>query len=159
MLLSAFNKSVLAAAMSLLPPQLDSPEARIMLLAIGLQESELTWRCQKGGPAHGCWQFELTGVRGVMANDKARLLLLDVCAKRGITTPNSIMIYSALVSDDVLAAALARLLLWTDPRPLPAIGDMQGAWIYYIRNWAPGKPRFSSWPENYARAVSVIQST
>jgi len=156
-LLSAFNTTVLTVALGMLPAQMDTPEARVMLLAIGLQESELTFRCQKNGPAHGCWQFEITGVRSVLSNDACRKLLWDISIKRGITYPSSASIYAALVTDDILAAIVARLLLWTDPKPLPAIGDVQDAWSYYLRNWEPGKPRFDAWPENYARAVSVIQ--
>lgn len=157
MLLSAFNKSVLSAAMSLLPPHFDTPEARVMLLAIGLQESELAYRCQIGGPAHGCWQFELTGVKGVLENPTAYGLLRDICAARKVSF-SALAIYGAIVNDDVLAAVVARLNLWADPHALPALGDMQGAWAYYVRVWRPGKPRWESWPVNYARALSAIQA-
>ena len=47
---------VIPAALHMLPGHMDSPEARAMLLAIGLQESKLTYRRQVGGPAHGFWQ-------------------------------------------------------------------------------------------------------
>ena len=48
---------------------------------------------------------------------------------------------AALEHDDVLAAAFGRLLLWTDPRAPPAVGDESGAWALYLRCWRPGKPR------------------
>ena len=39
-------------------PGMDSAKARVMLLAIGLQESRFEHRRQIGGPARGFWQFE-----------------------------------------------------------------------------------------------------
>ena len=44
---------VMPAAFSLLPPNMDSREARVMLLAIGMQESRFKHRKQIGGPAKG----------------------------------------------------------------------------------------------------------
>ena len=49
------------------------------------------------------------------------------------------------------------LLLWTDPRPLPRIGEVQAAWDYYIRNWRPGKPHPKSWAPLYAQAMEDVQ--
>lgn len=47
-------------ALRLLPPAMDTVKARVMLLAIGLQESAFAARRQAGnGPARGFWQFEL----------------------------------------------------------------------------------------------------
>src|SRR5690606_12884686 len=46
--------------------------------------------------------------------------------------------YGRLHADDVLAAAFARLLLWTNPSLLPFIGDEEGAWQAYLREWRPG---------------------
>ncbi len=46
--------SAVVPALSLLPGKMDTPEARVMLLAIGLQESHLTFRRQRPtGPARG----------------------------------------------------------------------------------------------------------
>ncbi|MCY1303002.1 hypothetical protein D9M70_526890 [compost metagenome] len=47
-------------------------------------------------------------------------------------------IWRALEHDDVLAAGFARLLLWSDPKPLPLAGDEQGAFDLYLRTWRPG---------------------
>ncbi|MOA17734.1 hypothetical protein D3C78_1380020 [compost metagenome] len=60
--------------------------------------------------------------------------------------------YAALERDDVLAAALARLLLWTDPYHLPEVGDAEGAWDLYMRVWRPGKPHRKTWDTLYAQA-------
>ena len=54
-------------------------------------------------------------------------------------------IYAALEYDDVLAAGVARLLLWTDPKALPPVGDVDAAWALYLRTWRPGKPKPDSW--------------
>ncbi|WP_447751835.1 hypothetical protein [Pseudomonas nicosulfuronedens] len=49
--------------------------------------------------------------------------------------------WAAIEHDDILAACMARLLLFTDPARLPALGDESGAWDMYLRVWHPGKPR------------------
>jgi hypothetical protein len=64
--------------------------------------------------------------------------------------------YDALERDDMLACAFARLLLYTDSRPLPAIGDADGAWDYYIANWRPGKPHRQTWDALYAQALEAF---
>lgn len=51
-----------AEALLLLPAKMTSPQAELMLLAIGLQESELKHRRQHGnGPARSLWQAEQGG--------------------------------------------------------------------------------------------------
>ena len=65
-------------------------------------------------------------------------------------------VWTALETNDVLAGVFARLLLWTDAKPLPAIGDEQGAWAYYLRNWRPGKPHPQTWPGFYRQAVEFV---
>ena len=57
--------------------------------------------------------------------------------------------------DDVLAAAFARLLLFTDPAKLPKLGDADGAWQLYLRTWRPGKPHPHTWPDLYAQALEA----
>ena len=111
-----------------------------MLLAIGLQESRFVHRRQIGGPARGFWQFEQGGgVRGVLAHPASAALARQVCQVRGVP-PTAPSVYSRLELDDVLAAAFARLLLWTDPARLPRTGDADAAWALYLRTWRPGKP-------------------
>lgn len=149
-------------ALALLPDRMDTPEARALLAAIMLQESEGTERHQIGGPAHGLWQFEegtrqsRGGVWGVYLHDRSAGHLMQVC--RHLRVPyEPAAIFDDLEFDDVLAAAVARLLLWTDPRELPRIGDADGAWAYYIRNWRPGKPHPDKWAHNYARALEIAR--
>ena len=73
--------------------------------------------------------------------------------------PSTAAVNEALASDDVLACAFARLLLFTDPRPLPALGNPQAAWDYYVRNWRPGKPHRDTWDALYAKALATIRNT
>lgn len=156
MTLSAIRERAIAPALALLPARMSSPQAEIMLLAIGLQESNLTHRRQIGGPARGLWQFERGGgVAGVLRHDASRDHALRVCDARG-AQPVAEQVYAQLEHDDVLAAAFARLLLWTDPHALPAEHDVDGAWQLYLRTWRPGKPHQHTWDKHYARAVREV---
>lgn len=144
-------------AFSLLPAKMDTKEARCMMLAIGLQESRFQHRQQIGGPARGFWQFEKGGgVKGVIRHDTTRELAQAVCRARGVPATTD-AVYTALDQDDVLAAAFARLLLWTDPKPLPALGEADQAWNLYYRTWRPGKPHPETWPDLYRQAVAQVQ--
>jgi len=66
----------------------------------------------------------------------------------------------------VLAAGLARLLLWTDRPPLPALQDVEGGWQLYLRTWRPGAytrgtPALraelrAKWGRNYSAALREV---
>jgi hypothetical protein len=151
---------ILDAALAGLPASMDSPQARVLLIAIALQESRLTHRDQivKGkkpgvkGPALGLWQFELGGgVKGVLSHPASALH-----AKSLVPSGTNRDVWLALETDDVLAARLARLLLWTDPRPLPVRGDAAAGWNYYIRNWRPGKPHPQTWGAFWREAEALV---
>ncbi|SFL64095.1 hypothetical protein [Azotobacter beijerinckii] len=152
MLTSEIRAAAIAPALALLPTRMSSPQAEAMLLAIGLQESGFIHRRQIGGPARGFWQFELGGVRGALQHPLSRPHALAVCKARNVE-PAETAVYAALEHDDVLAAAFARLLLWTDPAPLPAVGEVGAAWDLYVRTWRPGKPHRDRWDGCYARAM------
>jgi hypothetical protein len=158
--------SAIEPAFQLLPEPMASHQARVMLLAIGLQESRFEHRFQvvqglpgAKGPARGFWQFEQGGgCAGVLRHAASRYWMHSVCKARGCE-PTPKALWLAIENDDVLAAAAARLLLFTDPKRLPPIGDADGAWQLYTRVWRPGKPHPSTWPDLYARAVGAVQST
>jgi hypothetical protein len=156
------NAGALSQALALLPAKLDTREARVELLAIGGQESGLTARVQKvagggPGPARGLLQFErLGGVRGVLSHPASRDLALQVCVARRLPAVSTSVVWDELATDDVLAFAFGRLLLLTDPKPLPALGDEQGAWAYYERTWRPGQPHPDRWPANYQAALAAV---
>lgn len=162
-------------ALAMLPAKMDTKGARVQLLATGLQESRFEHRAQivytgrtvpgpdgkavkeqVKGPARSFWQMERGGgCAGLVRHPASRDLMKQVCIERGCAF-TALAIWNAIENDDVLAAAAARLLYWTDPKPLPAIGDAGGAWDYYIRVWRPGKPHPSTWPALYAQAVAEV---
>ncbi|CUR82575.1 hypothetical protein [Achromobacter xylosoxidans] len=151
----------ISPALALLPVAMDTQAARVMLLAIGLQESRFTHRQQIGGPARGFWQFEKGtrasrgGVWGVFLHAASKGHLAALCKARSVACdPDAI--YAALEYDDVLAGGVARLLLWTDPKALPAIGDADAGWALYLRTWRPGKPKPDSWPDLYRQAAVEV---
>jgi len=145
------------SALCLLPERMDTPEARVMLLAIGLQESRFRHRRQMPvGPARGFWQFEQGGgVAGVLRHEATRKHAQTLCTACQVE-PLPRAVWEAIEHDDTLAAGFARLLLWSDPRPLPKIGDAAGGWDLYTRTWRPGKPHPQTWPALYAQAVDIV---
>lgn len=149
--------NLVVPALKLLPAYMDSPKARVMMLAIGLQESEFQTRVQYGGgPAHSFWQFEEGGgVRGVCRHSASTEQARLICRARDCSfDPHAV--WSQMATDDLLGAVFARLLLLTDPRALPDMDDVQGMWLYYERNWRPGKPHPERWLSRYARALTLI---
>ena len=146
-------RHVFPAAFGLLPPQMDSPQARAMLLAIGWQESRFSYRRQVEGPARGFWQFERDGgVVGVMEHYASRVPAGQVLSVLGYP-PDRQAIWQALEHNDVLAACWARLLLWTDPRLLPQSAEASDdGWQFYLRTWRPCKPHPQTWADFYRRA-------
>jgi hypothetical protein len=132
----------------------DTREAQVMILAIGLQESRFLYRKQMGnGPARSFWQFERGGgVKGVLTHSASKAKALHLCDVLGYA-PDAMTVWTEMEHDDVLGAGFARLLLLTDPRPLPSIDDEQAAWDYYFRNWRPGKPHRDTWNALHGQAV------
>lgn len=138
MTLETIISNVIHPVMALLPAAMDSPQARVYLLASGLQESRFKDRYQivqgrpgAKGPARGFWQFEQGtqssrgGVWGVYLHEASRYWLSIVCAARGVAfKPRAI--WERMETDDVLAAALARLLMFTDAQRLPEVRDEEG---------------------------------
>lgn len=152
-----FIDSALNPGLAMLPVQMDSPRARLMILTICLQESGLAARRQLGdGPARGLAQFERGGgVRGVLTHRASADLAVELCQLRGVS-PTASAAWAALEFDDVLAVGFARLLLLTDPEPLPQVGDADGAWDLYLRAWRPGKPHVERWAGHYATARAAL---
>ena len=144
----------------LLPAKYDSVQARVLLLAIGLQESQFLRRAQIGGPARSFWQEEQGGsIHGVLTSPATRLQMRAVCQLR-VVAPIESDVYGAVLTDDLLGCAVARLVLWADPNPLPVLGDVAAAWACYdLRAWRPGKPRPHDWPTNYAAALAAVTHT
>jgi hypothetical protein len=156
-------KFIVDKAMALLGPKFDSDEARVMMYAIGYQESLFKHRKQmplrKGmpfGPARSFWQFEKNGgVAGVLSHQSTKEIIRQICSELGVTCLKE-NVWQMMGENDALGACMARLLLYTDPRPLPMVGDTMNSWQYYLDNWRPGKPHPSKWNENYRSAMRVF---
>ena len=152
-----FLESPLKGALKLLPAAMDSPAARAMVIAICLQESQLRFRRQVGGPARGYAQFEQGGgVRGVLAHPTSMTHAKVVCASLDLQ-PTVTAVYPALEQNDVLVAAFARLLLWTLPDALPTKDNPEVGWQQYIAAWRPGKPHRETWDAYYAQAWAMVE--
>lgn len=163
--LTHITQQAIVPALHLLPDKMHSQSALLMLLAIGLHESAFIHRQQINGPAKGFWQFERNGgVYGALNHRSTQRHALALCYQQqvfdsGVTWVDRTgvhLAYMQLAKDDLLAAGFARLLLWTDPQPLPTVGDQQGAWQLYLRTWRPGKPRANAWPASYQQALTAI---
>src|SRR4051812_35674826 len=132
--------------------------ARLLVMAIAGQESAWAERRQIGGPARSFWQFEggpLSGTGQVFKHaggppPAGCAALLGPC--------DPVTVFEAMAWDDVLGAAMARLLLWTDPAELPAVGDVNAGWAYYQRNWHPGAPHADLWPARYGTAWGLVKA-
>lgn len=139
-----------------LPQKMNSTEAICQLLTIGLQESRFVHTTQVGGPAHGYWQFEKGGgVKGIMTHEAVKGYTQSTCAFFNVAF-DAESIYQALPGIPTFAAALARLLLWTDPKPLPKCGDVEGSWDLYNRVWRPGKPHSETWEVYREQACQLL---
>lgn len=161
-------------ALAILPSRMDIPEARVLMLAITGQEADFRHRWQvydrakplAMGAARGLGQFERGGgVKGVLTHASSKAHAIEACRRLGVT-PTVDAVYNALHANDVLAGVFIRLLLWTSPRALPAVGDVEGAWQAYLREWRPGAWTKGStaqrealrrkWAGYYATAMAAI---
>lgn len=149
-----FPKDAVNESYKLLPLKMDSHFARVNQAAIGQQESGYLVRRQYGnGPARGYWQFEEGGgVKGVMEHKSSAEIARSVCHARGVPFVRR-TVWEALETDDVLAAAFCRLLMWTDSGKLPT-SEADG-WAMYARTWRPGKPHPDKWPASWKFGLSV----
>lgn len=133
------------SGLSLLPEEMNTPEARAMLRAIGLQESQFKHRFQVGGPAKGFWQFEKGGgIKGVLNHPTVKEYAQNICKTLCIPATESDC-YEAIAYNDPLACCFARLLLYTIPAKLPLKSESQKGWDQYIVAWRPGEPRSETW--------------
>ncbi len=162
MTIAYIAKSVIPAALWMLPEKMDSTNARVMLMAIGMQESKFKNRRQivgyqplAYGPARGWWMFEQGGIRGVQNHKASSPIINDVLSKMEYATDANTS-HFAVEHNDILACIYARLLLYTDAKPLPYPGNEEDSWTYYVENWRPGKPHKEYWRDNYQAAMQAV---
>lgn len=147
---SLLLRQAIRPALALLPPAMTSREAEALLVAIAWQESECRHRRQVPVPyARSYWQFERGGgVAGVLRHRATGHHARQVCAALDIDADTG-PVYEAMEYQDVLAAAFARLLLWTLPGPLPTRGQRDTGWAQYLAAWRPGKPHEHTWSQSW----------
>lgn len=102
---------------------------------------------------------------GVRLHAATREYASEVYIARGVGS-SDLAIWNAIEHDNVLAAGLARLLLWSDPVWLPHVGDADGAWDLYLRTWrlgafSRGNPAQrtdlrAKWGGSYAQAMAAV---
>ena len=163
---SLFLKLAVRPALDLLPANMNTPEAAAMILAICLQESKFQNRRQIGGPARGFAQFEIAGVIGVLQHQKTKHVIREVLELLRYDF-KPITSLAAIENNDVLCVVYSRLLLWTLPSSLvkPEDGfyvtttEIRESWMQYLEAWRPGKPRYETWPSNYAKAWETTIET
>ena len=151
---------------SLLPGKYDTPQRRVMMIAIAGQESGdwlqtrqiAFYRDGKPvyGKANGVTQFEENGaVKAVLQHVSTSIEAKAVCLRRGVA-PLPGDAWRAMAVDQPFNLAFAALLLYSDRAPLPALGDVEGALAYYLRNWRPGKPHPDTWRFYYLAALEFV---
>jgi len=163
-LLWHMESQTIPAAFALLPGAMTSREAVAMLLAIGLQESGFRARRQGGsptkvgdGPARGFWQFERAGgVAEILTSPNTKDVIVPI-VKLFCFQSTAVACHEAIQNHDVLAACLARLLIWRDPRTLPSPIEQAKGWDIYLKNWRPGAPHPETWPHNFKHAWEITR--
>lgn len=137
----------------------DSPAAHRFMLAIALQESGLKHRRQvtasgdEDGPAAGWFQFERTGgCRGVLRHRATSPPMRLICDAFNVAQ-NETALWEAIRYQDIVAAAAARLLIYSLPDALPTTAAE--GWDQYIDAWRPGKPHKSTWAGHWATASAT----
>lgn len=159
---STLLETIIDPALRLVETKYRTDEARALLIAIALQESEISerrqtlnagrWWLYPTSPGTGFWMFEAGGaVHGVLKHPVCSAFIGPVLKTLEYPS-NRDIIHDALVHNDVLACLMARALLLSLPAPLPARGDHEEGWRQYIEAWQPGKPKPDKWPRNYAAA-------
>lgn len=151
---------IIPAAEALLPSPMRTIEGRVLLVAIGLQESGFRRRRQaEGGPARGFWQFEVAGIHGVLTHPRTELVIAQVLAHLHYDhTRDAREIQPLVEHNDTLAACFARCLLWTSLEALPGREIKGGATLsygIYRTLWRPGKPKASTWGIFYEQGWSA----
>jgi hypothetical protein len=157
-----FAKVALNAALALLPERMNTIEARVIVHAIGMQESKFATRVQfspkaagNRGPARGLHQFERGGITGLMKHPATKDHLVSLCAARQVDFHLD-AIYSAIETDDILDAGLSRLNLWWDAAALPRMNQPWLGWELYLRTWRPGHPRKNDWMDSWESACLAL---
>lgn len=169
---AALLRQVIEPALQVLPVTMDSMRARCLLIAIAKQESNIAARRQivaggNPGPAVSLWQFERAGVQGVLTHATTEDLAVMAC-KHYKVSADARSVWAAMESNDELACCIARLLIWTHPKPLPqpVLVSADEAFGYYESLWRPGAAKtpagraacIKRWASSWREGVQAVQS-
>ena len=131
----------------------DDPRARALLLAIAGVESAWTARWQEPRAyARSFWMVQQNCVNDLLAHPSSGPVLRQFAAEMEIPIGGA---FEALAWHDAWAYACARCLLWTDPHPLPEIGDTASSMAAYENIWRPGKFSAERWTARFTEALAV----
>lgn len=137
-----------------------SDDTRRFVLCVAMQETELSARYQNApdpepGEARSWWQFERAGVNGVMTHASSQDLARTACDRLAVVFETE-AVWRSLEGNSLLACMFARLLLLTDPYPIPT--NVDDAWTCYAdRLWRPGAPHPETWWDNWAIADQTVR--
>ena len=137
-----------------------TPFSARIVLAIALQESNLAHRRQltaageEAGPAASFWQFEVGGgCRGVLKHAELGPIMTKICDAYNVSADPQAL-WEAMRYQDIVAAAAARLLVYSLPDKLPSTADE--GWKQYTEAWRPGKPHPDRWQNCWVIATKTV---
>lgn len=140
----------------------DTFDARRFVLAIALQESGLRHRRQvvaggaENGPAASFWQGEKGGgMILTLSHDATEKHAHFLCEAYNVQ-PTAGGVWEAIRYQDIVAAGLSRLLVYTLPSKLPQ--TTASGWNQYLAAWRPGKPHEHTWADNWNRATDAVDA-
>lgn len=130
-----------------------SEAASNLLLGTALTESGLTYLVQNGGPALGVYQIEPDTHDDIWANFlKYRKTLSPKVRRSGgyVGTDHDMLIWNLKY-----ATAIARLVYWRRPEPLPKADDAEGLAAYWKAhfNTSEGKGSVEKALPHFERAI------
>ena len=169
-LLHQINFGPITEGLRLLPSKMDSLRARAQMLKMALQESKGIYRDQleragrntRLGPALGLWQFERGGACASLLKHPSTKGFARMLCDHFNVQANADALWRALPTNDVLAAAMARLNLYWHESPLPDVHDELGSFEYYIDCWRPGAYERNpvevrkNWAANHATVIDYL---
>lgn len=132
--------------------QIVSPAAEELLLGIAAAESEFRHKRQIGGPALGYFQIEPATHHDVLDN--------FVSFRPPLKGALDALLIGAvgrdmqIATNDVYAAAVARLVLWRAPERLPNQGDVAGYARYWKKHYNTAEGRGTE--EHFVRCWDVL---
>jgi len=155
---------VIYPALVVLPSNMDTSAAHAMLLAAALHQSGLHWRrahndTREAWPERSFWGLTEADIRAALTDPNTDDLAAMACREAKLA-PVTRTVHRALEQGayDRLACQLARLRLWSDPKPLPrARYDAEGeAFLCFTRTFQPRERRASNWREYWRAAVEAV---